>query len=161
MFRFLQKNTTPAFQDTDIVSPVDGEMIPIETVGDPVFAQKMMGDGVAFRLNGDKAEVASPINGTLSVLYPTGHAFGVTSREGVEILIHIGIDTVKSNGDGFTARKKQGDEVRAGETIVTVDVRKLRQNYDMTTMFVITDAGGKEIRFLEPQTVTKAQIINV
>ena len=164
MFKFFQKDTPqenlPAFQDTDIVSPVDGVMIPIETVKDLVFSQKMMGDGVAFEIDGDKVKVAAVANGTLSVMYPTGHAFGITTAEGVEFLVHIGIDTVNAKGDGFSAAKKQDETVKAGETIVTVDVKKLKKTYDMTTMLVITEANGKEIHFTESGPVKRAQIIN-
>ena len=160
MLKIFKKETLPEFKDTDIVSPTDGVMIPIETVKDPVFAQKMMGDGTAFELKGDKADIASPANGTLSVMYSTGHAFGITTKEGVEILIHIGIDTVKANGEGFSAKKQQGDEVKAGETIVSVDVKKLKKTYDMTTMLVITDANGKDISFSPGRPVSKGEVIN-
>lgn len=160
MFGFLNKKQSEV-QDTDLIAPIQGQMIAIETVKDPVFAQKMMGDGVAFEFGEDKAEVVAPTNGTLSVLYPTGHAFGITNKAGVEILIHIGIDTVQANGDGFYAKKKQGDKVKAGETIVVVDVKKLKQTYDMTTMLVITNANGQSIQFMDPQSVEKGQIINV
>ena len=160
MFKFFQKEDLPEVKDTDIVSPANGNMIPIESVKDPVFAQKMMGDGTAFELEGDKADIASPANGTLSVMYSTGHAFGITTKEGVEILIHIGIDTVNAAGEGFAAKKKQGDEVKAGETVVTVDVKKLKETYDMTTMLVITDANGKEIGFAPGRHVSKGEVIN-
>ena len=137
--------------DSDIVAVTDGEMIDITTVNDELFSQKLMGDGVAFKLNGDKVTLYSPVNGTLSVLFPTGHAFGVTMNDGVEILVHCGINTVESNGEGFKLlKKKQGDSVKAGDAIVEVDVKKLSQKYDMSTMVIITNANGKTITFKEP-----------
>ncbi len=137
--------------DDQIVAPADGKLIDITTVKDPVFAEKMMGDGVAFSYYGGKVTLCAPANGTLSVLFPTGHAFGVTMNNGVELLVHCGINTVEANGDGFTLKsKKQGDAVKAGDPIVEVDLQKLGQKYDMKTMVIATNAAGKEITFVQP-----------
>ncbi len=130
---------------------MDGEMIDIATVPDEMFAEKMLGDGVAFLSQEDSVEVYSPVEGTLSVVYPTGHAFGITTPEGIEILVHIGIDTVKSEGDGFTIGSfKEGDSVKAGDPIVTVDQKKLREKYNMSVMLIVTEDQGKEMKFKEP-----------
>ncbi len=141
-------------------APADAEMLDISTVNDPVFAGKMMGDGVAFQINEDKCVICSPADGTLSVLFPTGHAFGVTLKNGVEVLIHIGIDTVKENGNGFKLfAKTQGSNVKAGEPIVEVDFGQLRRKYDMTVMLVVTNAANNPIVFLKPGSVKKGQAI--
>ena len=114
--------------DEDIVALADGQMIDVTTVSDPMFAEKMMGDSIAFSYEGDKVTICSPANGTLSAIFPTGHAFGVTMKNGVELLVHIGIDTVNSKGDGFKVLgKKQDQAVKAGDPIVEVDLKKLKK----------------------------------
>ena len=144
--------------DDDIVALADGELIDIASVPDPVFAEQMMGKSTAFKYNKDKVVLCSPANGTLGVLFPTGHAYGVAMNNGVELLVHCGVDTVNAKGDGFRLLgKKQGDTVKAGDPIVEVDVKKLSQTYDMSTMLIITNANDKEIDFIDPQPVTRGQ----
>ena len=144
--------------DDDIVALADGELIDIASVPDPVFAEQMMGKSTAFKYNKDKVVLCSPANGTLGVLFPTGHAYGVAMNDGVELLVHCGVDTVNAKGDGFRLLgKKQGDTVKAGDPIVEVNVKKLSQTYDMSTMLIITNANDKEIDFIDPQPVTRGQ----
>ncbi len=146
--------------DDEVVAIADGKMIDITTVSDQTFAQKMMGDGVAFTSDEDTVTFCSPANGTLTVVFPTGHAFGVTMNNGVELLVHIGIDTVSANGDGFTLLgKKQGSLVKAGEPIVKVDMAKLRKKFDMPVMLIVTDANGKEITMPTPKDVKRGEVI--
>ena len=146
--------------DDAIVAIADGEMIDVTTVSDPVFAEKMMGDSVAFRYSGDKVVLCAPANGTLSVLFPTGHAFGITRNDGVELLVHCGVNTVEANGDGFRLlSKKQGDTVKAGDPIVEADLRKLSQKYDMSTMLIITNANEKTITFKTPCPVKRGDSV--
>lgn len=144
--------------DSSIVAPADGELIDVTTVSDPVFAEKMMGDSIAFTYSADKAVICAPANGTLTVLFPTGHAFGITMKNGVELLVHIGINTVESKGDGFKLfSKKQGDAVKAGDPIVEVDIKKLKASYDMSTMLIVTNANEHTIKFIDPGKVTRGQ----
>ena len=144
--------------DEDIVALADGELIDIKTVSDPVFAEEMMGKSTAFKFPGDKVVLCAPANGNLAVLFPTGHAYGLMMNNGVELLVHCGVDTVNANGDGFRLLgKKQGDTVKAGDPIVEVDLKKLSKTYDMSTMLIITNANEKELDFIEPQTVTRGQ----
>ena len=146
--------------DDAVIAPADGHMISITEVPDPVFSQKMMGDGVAFHFDKSNVTICAPANGTLTAFFPTGHAFGITMNNGVEVLVHIGIDTVEANGDGFRLHShKQGDTVKAGEPLVDVDVKKLGAKYDMSTMLIITIANGHTIRFIEPQDVVRGQRI--
>jgi PTS system glucose-specific IIA component len=146
--------------DSAIVAIADGELIDVKTVPDPVFAEEMMGKSTAFKYNKDKVTLCSPANGTLGVLFPTGHAFGIVTNEGVEILIHCGVDTVNANGDGFKLlKKKQGDTVKAGDPIVEVDIKKLSANYDMSTMLIITNPNEKVFEFIEPQAVKRGQSV--
>jgi PTS system glucose-specific IIA component len=145
--------------DDAIVAIADGELIDVSTVSDPVFAEQMMGKSTAFKYN-KKTVLCSPANGTLSVLFPTGHAYGITTNEGVELLVHCGVDTVNANGDGFKLLgKKQGDSVKAGEPIVEVDVEKLAKTYDMSTMLIITNDNGKSLDFIDPQKVSRGQSV--
>lgn len=144
--------------DTDIVAMADGELIDVSEVTDETFSNKIMGETVAFRYSTDKIVLCSPATGTLSALFPTGHAFGVTMKNGTELLVHCGVNTVETNGDGFRIlEKKQGDSVLAGNPIVEVDLKKLRETYDMSTMLIVTDDGGKKISFKNPGTVKRGQ----
>lgn len=144
--------------DDDIVAIADGELIDVHAVSDPVFSQEMMGKSIAFKYTQDKVVLCSPVNGTLTVLFPTGHAYGLLANNGVEVLIHCGIDTVNAKGDGFKLlSKKQGDEVKAGDPIVEVDMKKLSKSYDMSTMLVITNPNDKNINFINPQIVKRGQ----
>ncbi|MBQ1826909.1 MAG: PTS glucose transporter subunit IIA [Erysipelotrichaceae bacterium] len=146
--------------DEAIVAIADGKLIDVTSVSDPVFAQQMMGKSTAFHFNG-RTVLCSPANGTLSLIFPTGHAYGVTTNEGVEILIHCGVDTVNARGDGFRILShKQGDKVSACDPIVEVDFDRLSQDYDMSTMLIITNANGKQIDFIEPQDVRRGDLLN-
>ena len=162
--KFLKKEEPISLPELDlddsaIVAIADGEVIDITTVSDPVFAEQMMGKSTAFKYD-KKTVLCSPANGTLSVLFPTGHAFGIVTNEGVELLVHCGVDTVNAKGDGFRLlNKKQGDPVKAGDPIVEVDVPKLSNTYDMSTMLIITNANDKQLDFIDPQPVTRGQSV--
>ena len=117
MFSLFGKK--PKQGEDEILSIAKGRMFPLEEVKDEVFSKKMMGEGVAFELGED--QVCAPATGELTALFPTGHAFGIRRKDGVELLVHIGIDTVELNGEGFTIQAKQGDKVTAGDPIVKVD----------------------------------------
>ncbi len=158
MFKLFKK--TVATENKGIVAPADGNMFSIENVSDPMFAQKLLGDGVAFKYEGDSVVVCAPASGSLSALFPTGHAFGVTTPEGVELLVHIGIDTVSANGEGFKILgKNQEDKVNAGDPVVEVDLKTLSEKFDMSTMLIITNDNGKKIDFIEFGEVKKGQTI--
>ena len=123
-----------------------------------MFAEKMMGESIAFTYDKDKVSICSSANGTLGVVFPTGHAFGVTMKDGTELLVHIGIDTVNSKGDSFKVLgKKQGDSVKAGDPVVEVDIKKLSKKYDMPVMLIITNTDEHPVTFIEPCTVTRGQ----
>lgn len=147
------------YPDDDIVAISDADLVNIEDVNDETFSQKMMGDGVAFKLDNDF--VCSPANGTLETMFPTGHAFGVLTNEGVEILIHIGLETVNLKGDGFDVLVKQGEKVRAGQPIVRVDREKIQKaGYDLTTMLVITNPNNKTINLKNDGSVKIGDKLN-
>ena len=161
LFRKEEKNSLPELppvSDDDIVALADGEVIDVKTVPDEMFAEEMMGRTMAFRYDGDKVTLCSPANGTLAVLFPTGHAFGIMMNNGAELLVHCGIDTVNAKGDGFRLLgKKQGDKVKAGDPIVEVDIRRLSRDYDMSTMLIITNDNGMEYKFTDIWYVTRGQ----
>ncbi len=146
-------------ENDEITAVADGKMISIETVKDEAFASKAMGDGVAFELASDY--ICAPVNGEVSMIFPTGHAFGMTAASGQEFLVHIGIDTVALNGEGFTTLVNQGDVVKAGQPIVKVDRAMIeKKGYDLTTMLIITDDNGKAIKFRKLSDVTRGTTIN-
>lgn len=147
-------------KDAGIVALADGKVVETSSVSDPMFAEEMMGKTLVFNYDADKVVLHSPANGTLTVLFPTGHAFGITTDDGVELLVHCGVDTVSANGEGFRLLdKKQGDKVNAGDPIVEVDVKKLKEKFDMSTMLVITNPNGKTLEFVGPCDVKLGQSV--
>ncbi|GAC1388402.1 MAG: PTS glucose transporter subunit IIA [Ktedonobacteraceae bacterium] len=102
-----------------VLAPLDGTVVDLETVPDEVFAQKMAGDGVAIDPSGSVA--VAPIAGNLAKLFPGGHAFGIATNEGVELIVHIGLDTVELKGQGFENIAKEGQMVQVGTPIVRFD----------------------------------------
>ena len=100
-----------------IIAPLTGEIVALEKVPDPVFAEKIVGDGIA--ILPDNGKIYSPINGTLVSVAATKHAFGFQSDDGLEMLIHFGLETVGLNGEGFTVHKNEGERVKVGDLIAS------------------------------------------
>lgn len=122
-------------EEFQIVAPVDGELIPLEKVQDGVFSEKVMGDGFAVIPGSNK--VVAPLSGTAESVFPTGHAVGIKTKDGIECIVHIGLDTVNLNGEGFHPLIQQGDKVKAGQPIVDFEREVLQQKgYNLTTMVV-------------------------
>lgn len=141
-----------------IAAVTDGEMIDITTVNDETFAGGMLGYGVAFRPG--SGTIVSPCSGTVSVIADTGHAFGITRADGVELLVHVGINTVEMKGKGFRNLVKTGDSVKAGTPVISVDLDMLRsEGYDMTTMLIVTEDNGRRIEFGPYGDVKAGQMI--
>ncbi|MCQ2009443.1 MAG: N-acetylglucosamine-specific PTS transporter subunit IIBC [Sporolactobacillus sp.] len=107
-----------------VCAPIKGKMLPITDVPDKVFSEKMMGDG--FAVDPDEGVVVSPVDGKVSGVFPTKHAIGLTGSDGLEILIHVGIDTVKLNGDGFVNYVQEGDTVVKGQKLMSFDLPALK-----------------------------------
>ncbi|NLY62969.1 MAG: PTS glucose transporter subunit IIA [Erysipelothrix sp.] len=129
-----------------IYSPIKGKVVALETVNDPVFSEKMMGEGIA--IIPEDSLVLSPVSGTVTSVFPTKHAFGLESEDGLELLIHIGLDTVKLNGEYFDAKVSQGDKVTVGDVLVSVDFSKvLEAGYDIVTPLIIIDHKGLDITY--------------
>lgn len=138
--RFKKKGTI-------LLAPQTGVAIPLEQVPDDVFSQKMLGDGIAILPSENL--VKSPVTGTILQVFDTLHAYGIESEDGLEILVHIGINTVELNGDGFQALVKEGDTVTAGTPIARVDLKRLQEKgLPLYTPVVITNMA--EIRSISP-----------
>ena len=106
-------------------SPMEGNIRKLEKVPDPVFSEKMMGDGFAVELTGGC--ITAPMSGVVESAFPTGHAFGIRTRDGREILLHIGLDTVQLKGKGFEVRVRQGDKVAQGALLAKVDLEYIKK----------------------------------
>lgn len=128
----------PATPEKLVYSPMEGTVIPLTEVDDPVFSEGMMGPGVA--IVPKTGSLYAPADGVITVAFPTGHAVALKSASGMEILIHIGIDTVKLNGDGFQIHVSEGDTVRTGDLLVTFDPAKIQAaGYQTTTMVLVSN----------------------
>lgn len=122
-----------------IVSPVKGQIIALKDVKDEAFAGGAMGQGVA--IEPGEGKLYAPCDGTISVFFPTGHAIGITSDAGAEVLIHVGMNTVERNGKGFQPQKAQGDKVKKGDLLLIFDLDDMKADgYDMTTPVIITNS---------------------
>lgn len=127
------------YDKNNIYSPIKGRQVPLESVNDPVFAEMMMGDGVAIIPTTN--EVYSPATGFVSVVFPTKHAIGIEADNGARIIIHIGIETVNLNGKGFDIKINQGDRVEVGQYIGSINLDLIKKQYDSTTMIVIENSS--------------------
>ena len=123
-----------------IYSPAVGQAMRIEKVKDQVFSEKLMGEGVA--VLPENGMITVPVDGKVKMLFPTLHAFGIETAEGVEILVHIGLDTVNLNGEGFTSCLKADKWYKAGAPAINVDLNFLREKgYDTTVIMVLLNCG--------------------
>lgn len=146
---FFKKKNNP-----DHLAFMSGELIGLEKVSDPVFSQKMMGDGYAIEPT-DKI-VVSPVDAEVTVVFPTGHAYGLKTNDDIEILIHLGIDTVDLKGLGFTPLVSVGDKVKAGDQLAKMDLEIVKENdKPITSMLIFT--SGQEIELLKEDEIVSAK----
>ena len=131
------KTEAPVAATTTVVNaPVSGHVISLDETGDPVFASRALGEGVG--IQPADSEVVAPVSGVLQTVAETGHAFGIKTDDGVEVLVHVGIDTVKMNGEGFDVKVKANEHVNAGDTLVIVDFDKVKEaGYSTTTLMTV------------------------
>lgn len=137
----------------EIVSPIKGEVLKLEAIKDDAFASGVLGKGVA--ILPDEGKVFAPADGTVSTLFPTLHALGIETDNGAEILIHIGLDTVQLNGEGFKAMVKQGDHIKQGQLLITFDKEFIeKKGYCIQTPVIVTNTD----EFLDVVEVSKEQV---
>ena len=130
----------PVLTDETILSPIVGSIVDLKDVNDPVFSSGAMGQGIAVKPS--EGVVYAPADAEVTIAFATGHAYGLKTTNGAEILIHIGIDTVSMNGDGFDQKVAQGIEVKAGDVLGTFDVAKIAAaGLDDTTMVIVTNTA--------------------
>lgn len=137
MFGFMKKKAAP-----ELAAPIDGQIVAIENVSDPLFAQKAMGEGFGVKPIGDT--VFAPVAGTVTSVFKTKHAIGITTADELEVLIHIGLDTVNLKGAPFTMVIDQGDTVAVGTPLVRVDFDQINAaKLDPIVLTLVTNSPDK------------------
>lgn len=132
MFGFLKRKVR------DVYAPVDGQVVTLESVDDDVFSQKLVGDGVAVIPMSNI--FTAPIDGVVSKIFTTNHAYSIKSNQDLEVMVHIGLETVALEGKGFTRIANEGDEVKAGDSIIEVDLAYIKEHAkDIITPIIILD----------------------
>ncbi|MHA4906126.1 sucrose-specific PTS transporter subunit IIBC [Streptococcus constellatus] len=149
----------PVLTDETILSPIVGSIVDLKDVNDPVFSSGAMGQGIAVKPS--EGVVYAPADAEVTIAFATGHAYGLKTTNGAEILIHIGIDTVSMNGDGFDQKVAQGIEVKAGDVLGTFDVAKIAAaGLDDTTMVIVTNtADYASVTPVAEGAVTKGEAV--
>lgn len=136
MFGLFKKNKKE--EALNFVAPISGKAIDLSEVPDPVFAQKMAGDGLGIDSTGDT--IVAPCDGELTLVFKTKHAFAMTLNNGIELLVHIGIETVSLNGEGFEQLAEQGTKVKAGTPIIKIDRELIKsKGLSLVTPVLITN----------------------
>ncbi|MBS4176646.1 PTS sugar transporter subunit IIA [Lederbergia citrea] len=145
---FGKKEVAP--KTITINSPLTGTLTSLEEVPDPVFSQKMMGDGMAVKP--ETGTVVSPVDGDIIQVFPTKHAIGIKAKNGAELLIHIGLETVGMKGEGFTAYVKEGDKVKTGDKLVDFDMGLVTEKAASTITPIIITNGDDAASINKHQT---------
>ncbi|SEN60212.1 PTS system IIA component, Glc family [Paenisporosarcina quisquiliarum] len=140
--KFMKKNKVQVF------APLNGQVIPLEQVPDPVFSQKMMGEGVAIMPIG--GDVVAPIDGTVVLISKTKHAIGIRTKDDTELLIHVGLETVTLKGEGFNVFVKEGDVVSVGQKLMAVDWDLIKDKVpSIITPIVITNSADRSVEYAD------------
>ncbi|MCC8990999.1 MAG: PTS glucose transporter subunit IIA [Staphylococcus sp.] len=157
MFKKLFGKGKEVDKNIQIYAPLSGEYVKIEDIPDPVFAQKMMGEG--FGINPTEGTVVSPIEGNVDNVFPTKHAIGLKAENGLELLVHIGLDTVQFDGEGFEVLVDSGDTVKVGDPIIKFDVEYIRNNAkSVISPVIITNSDQTaSIHFEDVNAVVKGE----
>ena len=151
----VQESTADTAEETkELYAPMKGEVLDVSKSADPAFASKAMGEGVA--INPSEGVIYAPADGTISLIFPTKHAMGITLNSCVELLIHAGIDTVKMEGKGFETFVETGVKVKKGDKLLSFDMDLVKEKgYQTQTMFLVADAKGKEVEVIEATNADK------
>src|SRR5699024_2750697 len=137
VFSFFKKDKRK--NKTEICAPINGEIVRLADVPDPVFSEKMMGEGIA--IDPTDGQVYSPVNGEIIQVFPTKHAIGILAQDGSQILIHIGLDTVHLKGEGFTVHVTKGQVVTKSDLLIDFDLDYIKENApSAVTPIVITNS---------------------
>lgn len=146
-------------KEVEIVAPVNGKLISLKDVPDPTFSEEMVGKGVAIIPEGK--EIYSPVEGKITTVFVTGHAVGITTKEGIDLLIHIGMDTVNLKGEGFEVKVKDGEQIKQGDLLLVADLDKLKEKgYRLETPIIICNPDQfKSFTYTEPGNVKKGDVI--
>lgn len=146
-------------KEVEIVSPMKGQLISIKDVPDATFSEEMVGKGLA--ILPEENEIYSPVAGKITTVFITGHAVGITTKEGIDLLIHIGMDTVNLKGEGFEVKVKDGDHIKAGDLLIVADFDKLKEKgYSLETPVIICNPDQfKNITYTEPGNINKGDVI--
>lgn len=140
--KFMKKSKVQVF------APLNGQVIPLEQVPDPVFSQKMMGEGVAIMPTG--GDVVAPIEGTIVLISNTKHAIGIRTKDDTEVLIHVGLETVTLKGEGFTVLVNEGDSVSVGQKLMEVDWDLIKDKVpSIVTPIVITNSADRSVEYAD------------
>ena len=156
---FGKKDESPVDSTLEIKSPFNGKYVKLEDIPDPVFAEKMMGEG--FGIEPSEGEVVSPAAGEVMQVFPTNHAIGIKTANGIELLIHIGLETVAMEGEGFTGPVSEGDSVEVGDKLVTFDMELVKKEANSTISPVIVTNSDilKSFEIVETGDVSKAYTV--
>ncbi|AVK64050.1 PTS glucose transporter subunit IIABC [Lactobacillus sp. CBA3606] len=148
MFKLFKKN-----KSEEIVAPATGQLIKIESVSDDVFSQKMMGDG--FAVDPVHNDIVSPVAGVVSTVFPTKHAIGITTEKGLEVLVHMGLDTVELNGEPFDMLVESGNHVEPNTPLAIMDIDKVKAGGKGTTIVIVYTNMDKidSVPIVSPQYV--------
>ena len=146
MFSFLKKSNK-------FYNFASGKVLPLNEVPDAVFSQSIMGDGYAVEL--DNGTIVSPVQGEVIMVFPTGHAFGIRTKSGIEMLIHLGIDTVELNGEGFDTKVAVGDAVKPGTVLTVMDLDFVRQHNKSLVSPIVFTNGEKIVLHKAHEMATK------
>ena len=125
-----------------VTQPVSGKVIPAKEISDPMFSAETMGPSVGIEPDGEI--VYAPFDGSVTMLFPTKHAIGVTSKDGIEVLIHVGVDTVNMNGEGFETFVEQGDKITKGQKLLTFDRKAIEEKGYADTVVVVVTNGASQ-----------------
>ena len=137
----------------EILAPITGEVVPLTEVPDEVFAEGMAGDGGAI-VPAESGEAVSPASGTLTKLFEGGHAFGISTEGGVEIIVHLGLDTIQMEGGGFEKLATEGDRVEAGQPIVRVNLEAIREaGYEPVSPVVVANSDEHSVGNLKTGSI--------
>ena len=150
MFKKIFKSNNEITTSTGLDAFMEGEIISLTKVNDNLFSEKVLGDGYAINPRDNK--VVSPIDGEVSIVFPTGHAYGIINSSGVEVLIHLGLETVEYEGKGFTSHVKVGDLVTKGQLLAEMDLDFfIEEKIDITSMLVLT--SGQSVKIEEENSI--------